>query len=360
MSVHDPSAARKPRRLGLYLPFLLALAAAAAWSGFWLWARGQVETQMDAAAAGLGHAGYQVSWSRRTVQGYPFRLYVTLADARIREPSGWGLEAPVLEGEAFAYAPGHWMLATPQGLTFVRPVAGPVAVSGRLMRASLADFGKSPPSLDLQGVDLAFQPAPGAQPFALTAADLLELHLRAGPDDQGGVFVQLTGGRARLEGLFGRIAGGKPISLTWNSTLSRMSAFAGADWADAVRRWTDAGGTMTVRDSSQLLAGDALAQVRSGTLTADHDGRLSGALTVALRQAPQALGAMAASGAVPPAAAQAAGAATTARQPGEVTQAVIRFQSGQTRLGPVAIGPAPRVYSPPPGAGPQVAARPGD
>ena len=36
MSLHDPLAARKPRRLGLYLPFLLLLAAAIAWTIFWL------------------------------------------------------------------------------------------------------------------------------------------------------------------------------------------------------------------------------------------------------------------------------------------------------------------------------------
>jgi hypothetical protein len=346
MSWHDPSAPGKPRRLGLYLPYLLLLTVIVGWSIAWLWLRGQVQTRLEAAASGLGRAGYQVTWSRQSVGGYPFRLDVTLGDVRVHEPSGWGLTTPLLEAEAYAYAPGHWMFATPQGLTFERPQAGAVRVAGKVLRASLSHMAARPPSFDLQGEGLTFQPAPGAQPFALQAADLMELHLRAGPDDQGGVFVQVGGGRGRLEGLLGRMAGDKPIAFTWNATLSKMSAFTGDDWAGAVRRWSDAGGLMTVRDTSQLTAGDALVQVRQGALGVGADGRLTGSLEVALRQAPRALGAMAATGMLPEPTARAAGAVAAARQEGEVARAAITFQTGRTTLGPVALGLAPRIYTP--------------
>jgi hypothetical protein len=347
MSWHDPLAARKPRRLGLYLPFALLFLGVAAWSVFWLWASGQVGTRLDAAAQDLARAGYQVSWSRREISGYPFRIYVRLADASAREPSGWGLQAPVLEGEAYAYAPGHWMLAAPQGLSLVRPAAGAVTVTGKVLRASLTHLQSRPPSFDVQGEGLTFRPAAAAEPFALSAAELFELHLRAGPDDQGGVFVQLTNGRAGPAGLFGRIAGDKPISLTWNSTLSKMSAFAGGGWGQAVRGWSQAGGLMSVRPGSQLTAGDALVQVQSGTLGADGDGRLRGVLDVALRQAPRALDAMAATGALPYASADAARAVASAGEAqGSAARATIHFEAGQITLGPVALGPAPRVYTP--------------
>jgi hypothetical protein len=346
MSLHDPLAPRKPRRLGLYLPFLLLLAAAAAWTAYWLWARGELQARIDAAQRDLGRAGYQISWSHRGIGGFPFRIDVTLKDARLRDPSGWGLEAPVLEAEAFAYAPGRWMFAAPEGLTFVRPVAGPVLVSGKILRASLADTNKRPPSFSFQGEGLSFQPAPGAQPFSLTAADLVEFHLRPGPDDQGGVFARVNNGKAPPAGVLGRIAGDKPISITWNSTATKMSELQGADWAAAVRRWSDAGGRMTVRDTSQLTAGDALVQARSGTLDVGPDGRLRGTLDVALQKAPQALGAMAASGVLPYATADAASAVTQARQQGATATATISFEAGQITLGPVALGSAPKVYTP--------------
>jgi hypothetical protein len=347
MSVHDPSAGRKPWRLGLYLPFAFLLVAAVAWSGLWLWARAEAQSRMDAAVADFARAGYQVSWKSRALGGYPFRLDVSLTDAEVREPSGWALQAPRLESEAYLYAPTNWLLAAPQGLTFVRPQAGPVTVAARSLRASLTHLDARPPSLSIQAVDASFQPTPGALPFSLLSAGKVELHLRAGPDDQGGVFFSLENGRARPGGLVGRLAGDKPVSIAWNATLSKISAFTGGDWADAVRRWTEAGGAMSVRPGSQFVAGPALAAVRSGTLSAGRDGRLRGVLDLDLRQAPQALGAMAETGLVPTSTAEAARAVADARQTGDLARIPIAFEAGQTTLGPVALSPAPKVYTPP-------------
>jgi hypothetical protein len=345
MSLHDPDVARKPRRLGLYLPFVLLLLAAIAWTVFWLWARGQVQARMEAAAAGAARAGYQLSWSRRTIGGYPFRMDVALSDARLQTPSGWSLQTPLLEGEAFLYSTRLWVLAAPQGLTFVRPQGGAVAVGGKVLRASLTDFDKRPLSLDAQGQGVTFQPAAGALPFALSAADLVEFHLRAGPDDEGGVFLKLDNGKAPSSRLLGRIGGDKPVALVWNSTLSKMSAFTGANWPEAVRNWSDAGGLMTVRDG-KLTAGDALIETHASTLGVGRDGRLRGVLAVNLRQAPRTLAAMTDMGLIPASAADSAGAVARARQEGDTARATLNFEAGQTTLGPVALGPAPKIYTP--------------
>jgi hypothetical protein len=344
MSLHDLPPPRKPRRLGLYLPFALALLVIIAWSAVWLWARGEARARMDAAVADLKQAGYAISWQERGIGGYPFRLNVTLSGARVREPSGWGLEAPVLEAQAYMHAPGHWMLGAPQGLTFVRPLGGPVAVRGGPIRASLKDLDKRPPSFSLQGEKLTFQPAAGAQPFGLETADLVEFHLRPGPDDEGLVAAEVKNGKARLSGLFGRIAGDKPISIVWNSRMTKMSAFEGEDWPAAVRRWSDAGGQMRVVQGG-VTAGEAILGSNAGTLNVGIDGRLRGMLDVTLQQAPMALGAMGQTGVIRPEAADAAAAVAAARQgAGEAARATINFQAGQTTLGPVAIGPAPKVY----------------
>jgi hypothetical protein len=346
MSLPDPAPPRKFRRLGLWLPFAALGLIIVGWSAAWIWARGQVESRMDAAVQALGQAGYQLSWKDRTVGGYPFRMDVTLTEPRVREPSGWALEAPRIEGEAPMHALGDWLVAAPEGITFVRPIGGPVAVKGQLIRASLTHMNQRPPSFSFEGVKLTFAPQAGAQPFALSAADRVEFHLRAGPDDEGGVFARVDNGKAQLSGLFARVADGKPISMVWNSTLSKMSAFDGADWPQAVRHWSDAGGLMTVRDTSKLTAGDALVAVKSGTLGASRDGLLQGVMEVGLRQAPQALGVMAQTGVVPPTAANAASAVATAHQEGDAAHATLNFEAGQTTLGPVALGPAPRVYTP--------------
>lgn len=344
MSLPDTSPPRKPRRLGLWLPFVGLTLFIAAWSAAWVWVRGETARRMDAAVAVLAQAGYPVTWKDRVIGGYPFRMDVTLTDARAREPSGWGLEAPRLEGEAFMHAPTSWVIAAPDGITFVRPQGGAVDVKGQTIRASLTHPTAHPPSFSFEGVKLAFAPEPGAQPFGLTSAERVEFHLRAGPDDEGGVFARVDNGQARLSGLFARVAGGKPVSMVWNSTLSKMSAFTGASWPDAVRRWADAGGRMTVRQAG-ITAGDAVLGVDSGSLGVGADGRLSGALQVTLRQASRGLAAMGDTGLIEPDAAQRATVVTEARRGvGEAVQGSIDFQAGRTTLGPVALGPAPKVY----------------
>ncbi|MGZ6039036.1 MAG: DUF2125 domain-containing protein [Phenylobacterium sp.] len=344
-SLPDPTAPRKYRRLGLILPFAALALLIVGWSVAWFWANGETARRMDVAVEAWKQAGYQIAWKDRAIGGYPFRMDVTLTDVTARGPGGWGLETPHLEGEAYMLSITHWLIAAPVGLTFVRPLGGPVDVKGRLIRASLTHLQLRPPSFSFEGVKLTFAAAPGAQPFGLASADRVEFHLRAGPDDEGGVFASLAGGKAH-SGLLARIAADKPIAMTWNSTLSKMSAFSGPTWLDAVRHWTAGGGRMTVRNAG-ITAGDASLGVTSGTLGAASDGRLSGVLQVILRQAPRGLAALAAEGIVDAGAAESAGTVVQARQgAGDAAQAAIDFQAGRTTLGPVALGAAPKVFDP--------------
>jgi len=356
MSLPDQTAARKPQpakprpakpsRFWLYAPFVALGVAVAAWSGYWLVARDRLTAGLDTAAANLTTAGYPLSWKDRTIGGYPFRMDVTLTEVRAAAPGGWALEAPRIDAEANAFSLGSWLIAAPVSLTFVRPQGGPVVVTGKLVRASLTHLTSRPPSLSFEGVKLNFAPGPGAQPFALTAADRVEFHLRAGPNDEGGVFASVENGQARLSGLFARVAKGRPVSIVWNSTLSKMSAFSGKSWPDAVRRWSEAGGTMTVRQAG-LTAGDAVVSASGGALRAGSDGRLAGTLPLTLRQAPRALGALGETGVIDPSAATAATEVARARQGGgDTAQAALYFQAGRTTLGPVALGAAPKVYDP--------------
>ena len=344
LPVPDPEPARKPRRFWLYAPFIILLIAMAGWTALWLQVRGQAASQIDATAAELRKAGYEVSWKDRTLGGYPFRLDVVLTDARIREPGGWALAAPRLESEAFVHSMGHWIMAAPEGLTLTRPVGGPVEVRGELLRASLSGADRRPPAFSFEGRKLTFAPGAGAQPFGLSAADRVELHLRPGPDDQGAVLFKVDNGKARLSGLFAQLAGDKPISIVWDSILTRMSGFSGDDWPTAVRAWSAGGGLIQVRQAG-VTAGDALIGAQTGQLGVGHDGRLEGSMDVTLRQAPRALAAMAASGTLPPETALAASAVAAAREDSaSVARATLTFQAGRMTLGPVAVGAAPRVY----------------
>lgn len=348
MSLPDPAPPRKLSRLGLYGPIAALVILVAGFSAVWLWARAETERRIDAGVAGLKRAGYEIAWKDRKISGYPFRLNVTLTEPTLRHGSGWALDASRLEGQAFMHAPSTWVIAAPDGLTFVRPESGPVRVSGKLIRASLNRMDLTPPNLSFEGIGLSFQAAAGAQPFGLSSAERVEIHLRRAPKevgDEAGLWLSVKNGKAQLSGLLGRIAAEKPVSIEWDGRLSKIDAFKGRDWPDAVRNWVNAGGRMNVKRAG-LTAGDAVIGVNSGSLGVDTDGRLSGVLNVSLRQAPRALGVMGADRTILPDQAEAAAAVVTARTTGDLARATLNFEAGQTTLGPVAIAPAPRVYGP--------------
>jgi len=327
---------RKPRRRGLLAPFVILAIVAVGWSIGWVWLRGQAEQRMDATALSLKSRGYDLSWESRTFSGYPFRMDVKLVNARVAEPSGWALRAPLLNGEANAYDIGHWVVIAPQGVIMTRPINGDVQITGQALRASFAGFDQYPPRISVEGANLVFTPVAGAAPFPLLSTAGLQLHVRPGPDDQGAIFFEAKGAKARFTGLMGRIAADRTADLIWDSKISKISALHGSSWADAVNDWSDAGGTLTVQQG-KLNAGEALLEAKSGALTVDDDGRLQGALDVTVREVPthdQAIRS--------PEAAAAALAQALGRDP--TLSATLRFEKGRTRLGLFDTGPAPRVY----------------
>ena len=343
MTIDHTSLAHKRLRLGLYGPFVALVIFAGAWSAAWLWARGEAARQMDGAAAVAAQTGYGLTWTSRTFYGFPFRLDVSLTGARFSAPSGWAVEAPTLKAEAYVYAPGHWVAAAPQGLVLTRPSGGAVIIGARVLRASISAVQAHPPRMSLEALGVTVAPAPGAAPVFVTAAEEVHLHSRAGPADQGAVYVEIDKARARLSGLLGRIAGGKPVSFVADGIFSHAASLEGADWPSAVRAWRQAGGVLKVR-TMRASAGQVIADARAGALSVGPDGRLVGSLTADIRQAPRALAAMDQTGAIAPEAAGAAASVIGARSRGQIATLTIDFQAGQTTLGPAAIGPAPRVY----------------
>lgn len=308
---------RKAKRRGLFLPWFLALLVVVGWSVGWFWLKGKAIQEMDAAVADLNRQGYEVVWRQRDFSGFPFRLDVTLDGARIAEPSGWAVAAPRIKAETTVLKFGHWVIVAPDGVTLTRPDGGPVTVRAQALRASLSKLDELPPRLSVEGAGLAFEPAAGAKDYWISSAEKLELHLRQNPDnaEQGAMLFKLEGARLNLEGLPARIVQGKPASLVWDLTLSRMNAFRGRDWADAVRDWRDAGGTIQV-SGAEIRAGDAVLSGQGGPLTVGLDGRLQGSLKAELK-----------------------GADNSPAFAGEVV-----LKDGAATIGPLPIGPSPRLY----------------
>jgi hypothetical protein len=308
----------RPRRFWLFAPYVLLLIAILAWTGYWWAASGRLQRKVTDQAKALQMQGYVAQWSSMKVDGYPFRLRLTVIGPKLADSAGWGLSATRLQAQAMAYAPDSWVLAAPEGLIFSRPGKGDVSVSGKSIRASVAALGSAQPRLAFEGDKLSLAPAQGATPPAFATIDRLELDLQPGPDDQAAFYVKLDGGVVRPEAGIARLASGKPFSLMWDVRLTRRSALRGSNWPGALQAWRNAGGSMSVAGAALGIGGLNL-KGQGGPLGVDPDGRLKGELPLKLDPSQvsnsalmQALGLL---GPVP-----------------------LRFQDGRASIGPIPVG----------------------
>jgi hypothetical protein len=319
-----PQAGRKPRRLGLYLPWALALTLVIGWCLAWLWLAHETGQRIEAGAASLRASGWQASWSSRRVYGFPFRLDTDFTDLKLADPSGWALALPQAKAEAYLFAPTRWIVAAPAGLTFTRPVGGAVDVTARVLRASVNSWDRHPPSISIEGADLTLVPAPGARPFWLTAAKSLQFDTRAGPDDQGAVFLSLQGGAVSPQSWMGQIARGGPFDIDLDGVVFRAGALAGVDWRDALRNWTHSGGGLDIHQLT-LRAGEASLAARRGSLAVADDGTLVGQLDANLDEPERLFRGLSA-------------------KPDQTQTLRLTFHDGAAWLGKVRIAPAPDLF----------------
>ena len=345
MSVRPPAllpAGPRPRKRGRWLvfaPFTVGMLGLAASATAWLAIRGRVAEALDGAAAQARRAGVELSLGERRMGGFPFRLRVACGPVRLATPSGWRVEAPSLVVQAYVYAPLHWVLVAPEGLTVTRPEGGPVRVTGRALRASVAGAAASPWRVTLAGDDVDFSTPPGARAFFLHSAARIGLYLKPAPDGapgDGAVLLDLAGAWSTPGSLAWNLAPDAPVDAAVEGRLTALAAFRGRDWGEAARRWRDAGGALRL-GHAEALGGPTELWARGGAVAVGGDGRLVGAVPLRLRQAPQLF-----SG---PAGAQTV--AVQALDPAARERAGSRFdltlQGGEVRLGPVRVGPSPKV-----------------
>lgn len=307
----------RPRRLGLYGPFVALAIALLAWAGAWLWMKTSLEKGLDQAAARASASGGRFTWSQLRMTGYPFRFDVDLTGLVWRGPDGWGLALPEVKAESSIFAFGHWVAYAPAGASLLRP-SGAVRIDARILRASLSSAADKPPTISIEGLGLGFIPAAGAASFPFASAEELHVHTRAGPSDQGAFLVELHGARLPDRGFLGRLAGGAPARIVIDARFDRASALAGQDWSERLRSWSAAGGRLAVKQARFSLAGVSFTGTGDG-LAVGPDGRLAGPLQIDL----------------------AGDVRGHALMSGRVT---LDLADGRARLGPFDIGPSPKLY----------------
>ena len=320
----DPSDSPQPpkthNRFWLFAPYVAVLVAIVAWTGVWWVEKLRLEHTLTKEAATLTQQGYAARWAALKIDGWPFRLRVTLTAPQAGDTAGWGLAAPRLTAQAMAYAPNTWVVAAPDGLTLTRPGKGAVNISGTLIRASAAALDTDQPRFAFEGDHLIVVPAQGATPAALSAIGKLDLDLQPGPDDQAALMVDIKEGQLRPEAGLAKLAAGKAFGLVWDARLTKRSAFKGSNWPGALQAWRNAGGAMTLANAEIGLNGQTL-KGQGGPLTVDIDGRLAGQINLKVDGLGQSLmSALGLAGPVP-----------------------LTFKDGRASIGPAPVGAALKI-----------------
>lgn len=334
------------RRSGCGIPglFLLILLVVGGWSGYWFYLSSQIRQGLAQTETRLEAAGWRIEHGEPRIDGWPFRIQVVMDDVEVIAPSGHGLRAPELRTEATAYQLDRWVIVASEGLELGRAAKGWVAVEGQALRASLSQLRGTPPRVIVEFDQPRFTPTEGSEPFPITQAERLIINLMPEAEGRAGVLFDLDAATPRPGGVLARMSENRVFDLSAEGVADQAARLSGATWSEALAAWSREGGALTeVR--LEATAEQDFARGQTDRLSADANGRLVGDLQVHLRGGTAPIAGLAQAPGVDPraAAAVAVGAQLTSGFRGE-TNVLLRFSDGRTIVGPVSLGPAPKVF----------------
>ncbi|WP_296816967.1 DUF2125 domain-containing protein [Brevundimonas sp.] len=335
------------RSFGIAFPFLILALVVGGWTVWWFTLVSRLEAGLDQGAARLREAGWEISHAEPIVTGWPFRARLELADVEVVMPSGHGLRSEHMLAEALAYQPDRWVLMAPDGLSLGRGAKGWTSVTGQALRASVSGLSRTPPRVVVELNQPRFAAEAGAAPFPIASAERLIINLIPGDAtgaDEAGLLFELTGAAGRPGGPLEAMAEQRPFDLSAEAVIGQAGALDGATWTEALSAWAREGGALTeVR--TEATAGEDYIRGASDQLMADANGRMTGDFRIDMRGGTAPLVGLASAPGVDPQAAAAVrlGVQITSGLRGD-TGLTFRFTDGRTRVGPIDLGPAPKVF----------------
>jgi hypothetical protein len=127
---------------------ILIVAAALAWSGYWAVAAWQLRQAQEDWFAARRAEGWQAAYADLAVRGFPNRLDSTFTDVALADPeSGLAWRAPLFQMLRLSYRPNHVIAAWSGPQTLATPERRATVESER-MRASLVLRSGAPRALD--------------------------------------------------------------------------------------------------------------------------------------------------------------------------------------------------------------------
>lgn len=310
----------------------------AVWAAWWWVAARGLERGVSAWFDGQAAAGMEARLASASVIGFPARLDLTVTGPELTDPaSGWGWQAPFAQVLTLAYKPWHVIAALPPDQT-IRTPAGDWRLASSRLRASVVAAPSA--ALPLERIAVEGDGLRLDTGGAVLSAEALRAGTRRDAADplRHAVAAVLTGivlpGPLPPEAPEGTADLRLEAHLTFTAPLDRH---AGATQP----------GLAAVEIADARFAWGPLALAASGQVARDAAGFAEGRVTLTVEDWPRALALAVAAGLVDPGVAPTLGnvaraLSDAAGTPGRAALPVT-FRGGRTLIGPVPVGPAPRL-----------------
>ncbi|MEL7463381.1 MAG: DUF2125 domain-containing protein [Pseudomonadota bacterium] len=320
----------------------------AGWSAWWLFAASAQKAALEGWMAAQRADGWVAEAASIDVAGYPNRLDATLSDLALANPAeGWSWEAERLAIRQVAYDPTFFIVHFPPESRIAVPGAR-ARLTADKMEASLKLADASAVAVERASFD-AQLPGLAAEAGWTASAERVTLHMRAAPDagPENAYEFRLDALRLRPPEFIRRIA---DPARALPAAIDVAAAEGRAALDRPLDRFALEGAPPQIQNLSLKEARATWGELDfalTGAARADEDGYAEGEFDISARNWRQMLDAAVAAGAIPKAMAETLKTglgfvAGLGGDPDELNVA-LTMSGGFTRIGPVPIGPAPRL-----------------
>jgi hypothetical protein len=272
----------------LFLPPILLLIAAAAWSAFWFYAASEAEVKADAWRAQEAKSGRVYDCAKRTVAGFPFRLEVRCDGASvslISQTAGQAAaQTPITAslGEILVVAQVYDLKLLIAEFKAPARIAESRGTSSMLVnwskaRSSVVGLPAVPQRASIVFDDASVDRINGSVQVPLARARHIELHGRlaeGAPLDHPVIETVLKIEAGSVQEAHPLLA--QPFDAEVRTMLNGLKDLAPKPWPDRFRELQAGGGHVEIVQS-RIQQGDLIA-VAAGTLGLSGEGRLDGEL----------------------------------------------------------------------------------
>ncbi len=314
-------------RLGLYLPTLLFVSLALAWSAFWFYATNKADERLMQWLQAEKAIGHSIECIGKDLGGFPFRIELTCASLKYAGPNV-RVDMGALHTATQIYSPKITIMDV-TGPLLIESAGVSASLEWKDMRLSLRlNQGLERLSISVSELKIASNTEEAL--FAKSA----ELHLRTDTnqptEERAADFVlRLTGAKvAALDSIFGN---NDPGALDISGVATKILGLPAGPWQTMVENWRNDNGRVLLESGS--IAKGNFSLEGKGVLDIDPGHRIRGELAVAAKGIAPLVARL-----VPGNVALLAGAILEHKD-GTPVKLPLRLQEGRMSLGPIRTGP---------------------